>query len=118
MSAFGFKPPAAQLHRLMTEAVGHHQRGRLPDAERLYREVLSIDARHPDALHLLGLLAHQSGQNEIANQLIAQAIAIRPNDAAFHVNLSQVQRALQQPQNAAQSLRRATQLEPSLAEAW
>ena len=42
-------------------AVQHHQAGRLSQAEQLYRQILAQMPNHPDALHLLGVVAHQAG---------------------------------------------------------
>src|SRR6185295_12413710 len=75
---------------LLAAAIGHHDGGRLDEAEALYREVLVLDAEHPDALHRLGVLAHQRGLNEEGAELIRQAISITPDVAAFHANLGWV----------------------------
>jgi Tfp pilus assembly protein PilF len=40
----------------------HQQSGRLHEAEAGYREILEREPRHPDALHLLGVIAQQQGQ--------------------------------------------------------
>lgn len=53
----------------------HHQAGRLAEAEGLYRQVLGAAPGHPDALHLLGVLAGQVGKAEAGVGLIRQAIA-------------------------------------------
>lgn len=87
------RPPQSIVVRL-TEAVAHHQAGRLAEAERLYRAVLAADAAQPDAVHLLGLLAHQRGQHEEALRLISRALRIAPTLAAAHNNLGNVLRAL------------------------
>ena len=41
---------------------------------RLYREILTIDPRQLDSLHLLGVIAHQRGRPKDAVDLIGQAI--------------------------------------------
>lgn len=43
----------------LTAAVEHHQRGRLPEAAAIYRQVLAVDPDHADANHLLGVIAFQ-----------------------------------------------------------
>src|SRR5947209_963658 len=50
-----------ELARL--EAIGreHHRAGRLAPAEACYRRILAVEPANVTALHLLGLLAHQSG---------------------------------------------------------
>jgi Tfp pilus assembly protein PilF len=47
-------------------AVAFHQRGKLTEAERLYRDILKVAPGHFDALHLLGILKHQQNQNSEA----------------------------------------------------
>jgi protein O-GlcNAc transferase len=60
-------------------AMKHHQAGNLAEAERLYRLILQEDPPHGDALHLLGVLQHQSGRNAAAVELIQSAIAQNSN---------------------------------------
>ena len=48
------------LRELFATAVQHHRAGRLHDAEALYRRILATDSNHPDSLHMLGVLAHQT----------------------------------------------------------
>ena len=109
--------PSPATIRAMQQAVGHHQAGRLAEAERIYRSVLQGDPRDADALQLLGLLRHQAGDNQQAVELISRAVAIRP-EAVFYVNLAQAQRALGRIQDAIASCRLAVQKSPRLAEGW
>ena len=53
-------PAAPQLQLKLKEAVAFHQRGKLADAERIYREILQRQPKHFDALHLLGVIAAQT----------------------------------------------------------
>ncbi len=62
-------------------AVQHHQGGRVPQAEQLYRQILQVDPQHVGALHLLGLLCHQVGRSELAIEYIGQALRIQPEFA-------------------------------------
>ena len=50
------------IQRAMQVAIEHHQAGRLAEAEGIYRQVLARFPDHTDALHLLGVLAGQTGQ--------------------------------------------------------
>lgn len=78
------------MQSTIDSALGHHQAGRLREAEAGYRAALREQPDHPDALHLLGVLLHQQGQYDQAMQLIRQAIALRPGTAQFHDNLALV----------------------------
>src|SRR4051812_34850404 len=68
-------PPARQL---IDTAIAHHRAGRLAEAELIYRQILEQDADQPDALHLLGLIAHQVGRSDVAEPLIRRAIELAP----------------------------------------
>ena len=102
-----------QIHRAMQQAVAAHQAGRLDVAEKTYRDVLRVDKRNADALHLLGVLAHQSGRDQESADLISKAIMIRPQ-AEFFVNLSQAYKGLGRNQESAEACRRALQLNPNI----
>ena len=68
-------------------ALQHHTAGRLSDAESIYNQILQSDPDQPVALHLLGVIAHQVGNNDIAVDLITKALAIKPDFAEAHSNL-------------------------------
>jgi Tfp pilus assembly protein PilF len=91
-------------------AMAHHQAGRLAAAEQGYRQVLSADPRQPDALHMLGVLAYQTGKNEAAAALIGQAIALHDNAPAYHSNLGLVLKDLGRLDAAADAFRQAIAL--------
>jgi Flp pilus assembly protein TadD len=79
---------ANSADQLLHQAVAHHQRGQLAEAERIYQQVLLIQPNQPDALHLLGVLAMQANQFSQAVPLIQRAIAVHPVAGAFHFDLS------------------------------
>lgn len=91
------------IQAAFTAALGNHQAGRLSEAERLYLQILKIDPRHADALHFLGVLAHQTGRNALAVDLIGRAIAQNGRVPAFHNNLGNALKALGKLQEAAAS---------------
>jgi len=99
------------------DALRHHQAGRLQDAERLYRQVLAIDGRHADSLHLLGVVAYQSGRPESAIELIGRALKLAKDVPFYHSNLGNALRACGRLDEAARHYRRALQLKPDYAEA-
>ncbi len=93
-------------------AVAHHQAGRLETAEGLYRQVLQVEPDHAEAINLLGVIAGQKGEHQAAADKIAQAIAINPAKADFHVNLAEAYRGLKRFPEAIACCRRALELAP------
>jgi protein O-GlcNAc transferase len=93
-------------------AMDLHQAGQLAQAEQLYRQILRGNPRHPDALHLLGLIAHQAGQHETAIGTMSQAIAIDGAQPFYHGNLGEAYRALGRTAEARACYERALQLDP------
>ena len=66
------------IPQLIKIGIAHHQAGRLNQAESIYQSILKEQPGHPDALHLLGVIAHQVGKSEIAVDLIEKAIRKDP----------------------------------------
>lgn len=64
----------ATIHDLLLDGMAKHQAGLHSEAERMYQEVLARNRQHPDALHLLGLVAHQTGKGRDGVELIRRAI--------------------------------------------
>ena len=98
-------------------AVQHHQAGRLPEAEAIYRQVLIDQPQHADALHLSGMAAYQSGRHEEAIALIRQAIASAPSTVLFHANLGAIYHGLKRWAEAAACYRQVLTLDSNQTEA-
>ena len=64
----------ASINEAVALAIEHQKAGRLQEAEALYRQILQVHPHHPDALHLLGMVAYQVGKYEIALDFVSQAI--------------------------------------------
>lgn len=101
----------------LNEAVRAHQAGRLDAAEAGYRHLLATEPNHPDALHLLGLLCHQRGDQVEAKRLVAAALAVAPRVAAYHITLAAIFLAEGDPAAAVAASERALALNPKLSAA-
>ena len=101
-----------RIQEVFTAALGHHQAGRLNEAERLYQQILQADPHHADALHFLGVLAHQIGRHDMAVDLIGRAIAQNGRVPAFHNNLGNALKAQGKLQEAAASYSEALSHKP------
>ncbi len=107
----------ASIDEALSAAVRHHESGRLSDAEQMYRQILAVQPHQPDALHLLGVVALQNGQSELAVDYIARAIGIQGSQAVYHHHLGRAYQALGRHDDARASLGQALRLNPDLAPA-
>ena len=95
-----------------------HQNGRLAEAREDYLRILAAEPRHADALHLLGVLAGQTGKNHMAVDCIRQSIAVRADHAESHRNLAIALKGTGRLEEAAAACRRAIELMPDYADAF
>ena len=98
---------------LIEAGLRQQRAGRLLEAKTLYEQALALQPRHPDALHLAGVVALQGGEAERAVALIQQAIEIQPDHPGFHANLAQAYLAQQRVADARTAFLHAATLDPS-----
>jgi tetratricopeptide (TPR) repeat protein len=100
------------VNRAVNEAVVHHKAGRISEAERLYRQVLAVNPKHADALHLLGVISQQGGRNDVALDLIGKAIALNDRVADYHCNIGSAHCGLGRWEEGIAHYNRAIALDP------
>ena len=99
------------------QAIALHRAGRLDQAEAIYRRILKADPDNAEALHLLGVIAGQRGDNDECVGLIERAIAHEPDVAKYHANLGIALAALRRFDQAIASYRRVLEIDPADADA-
>ena len=105
----------AETETLMRSGVAHHVEGRLGEAQSVYLEVLQRQPEHAGALHLLGLIAFQSGEADKAVDLFDHAIAVRPDFPEAYDNRGTALYALGRYEDAVASYDRSIALKPGQA---
>lgn len=100
----------------LSEALQHHEAGRLGKAQALYRGILAQDPDDADSLHLLGLITAEQGNPAAGAALIERAMAIAPGRAPYHNNLALSYRLLGRGEDAVREYRAAVALRPQSAE--
>jgi len=100
------------LQNLYSSALNHHTHGRLTEAESLYKQVLQLQPRHADALHMLGVVHYQTNRAELAVYHIEQALAINPRHLEYLNHYGLALRAANQPDAAIKSFQQAALLQP------
>ena len=105
------------LDQALDLGVKHHTAGELAEAEKVYNQILEADPNQPQALHFLGMIAQQLGQNQKAVYFIEKAISVQPDFAEAHSNLGNALRGLGRQEEAVANYEKATILQPNYAEA-
>jgi tetratricopeptide (TPR) repeat protein len=109
--------PDSRLSQAVREGLAQHRAGRLLEAAKSYQQAHRENPRDADALFLLGALARQTGRNDAAIGLIAEAVKLRPGNSGFHAALAQAQVMRGDAAGAEFECRRALELNPKLAAA-
>lgn len=78
-----FALPSATLR----DGLSKHQQGQVDAAESCYRDVLRWDPQNADALHLLGMLLLEKGQNNDSETLLRSAVASSSTDGTLRNSL-------------------------------
>jgi protein O-GlcNAc transferase len=103
--------------QLYQAALEHHRAGRVEEAQRAYRQLLMLEPRHSDALHMLGIIEQQAGHHQRGFELIRAAIEIDASPAEFHYNLGNSLLHLNRIADAAEAFAAAVARNPHLFEA-
>jgi tetratricopeptide (TPR) repeat protein len=99
------------------EGLNHHRAGRLAQAVAAYEQVLALQPDQPDALHYLGVIASQQGDQQKSVDLITRAISRNPTAPKYHNNLGVALRELGRLEEARKSFERAVELNPDFHDA-
>jgi tetratricopeptide (TPR) repeat protein len=102
---------ARQATTLLESGLRQIQQGQLDQAHSSCQRVLELAPRHPDALHLLGIIDLQRRDHAGAAEKIRQAIAIRSDNPAYHANLAHAYAGLQRLPEALAAFERGGQLD-------
>jgi len=100
------------VQQQLESGVSHHQAGRFPEAEAIYRQILSRHPNHVGAMILLGGLAVRTGRLDPAIELLRHAIRCEPRYADAHYNLAIALQAKGQLDDAIVAFRQAIRLRP------
>ena len=106
------KADQSKLQNKLEHAIRHHSAGRLQKARQLYHKVLKINSGHNDALHMLGLLTHQLGDNDAAIRLLNKALQQGPESAELLTNLGNALQASGKNEEAITSFKSALKINP------
>jgi predicted O-linked N-acetylglucosamine transferase (SPINDLY family) len=112
------RPPYVSGLSVLQDAIALHQQGLLSHAEDLYKTILQSEPSNSSALHLLGVIALQTGQHKLAVELIDKAIEVNPNEASYYSNRGVALKELKLFDAAIISFGKAISLNPIYADAY
>ncbi|MDA8600447.1 tetratricopeptide repeat protein [Burkholderiaceae bacterium] len=107
-----------KIVQIFQQGLSSHQRGQLLQAKAAYEQVLGKQPKHFDALHMLGVIAFQTKNLTLADELIGKAIEINPNVASAYSNRGNALQALKRLDDALASYGAAIALKPDYADAF
>ncbi len=100
------------VQELFKKALALHQQGDLAQAEVLYHQILAINPRHDETLHLLGLVRFSEKKFEESAELISKALEIDPKFATAQYNLGRAYEEMFKVEEAEAAFRKAIALQP------
>ena len=107
----------ANLNAKFQLALAQHQSGELNRAATIYEQILKVNPRHVDALHLLGVIAAQQNDPARAVTLIGKALKMDPSHSTAHFNRASALKQLGRLDAALAGYDAAIALQPDHAEA-
>ena len=102
------------LQQAMQQASELQAQGQLQQSEAILRQILNLQPNFAPALHLLGVIAHQCGQYDLAIELVGKAVAINDRVPLFQANLGEMYRMQGRIDEAIIHGERAVALDPSM----
>ena len=102
----------------LQKAIGFHQTGKLRQAELVCQQILQIHPWNVNTLHLLGVIAYQVENFEIAGDLIGQAIEVEPNQSSFFFSLGLVLKKQGKLAESVNAYYKVLEIDPNNADAY
>jgi tetratricopeptide (TPR) repeat protein len=101
------------IPQVMQKAMTHHRNNELQEAFDTYMDVIDVQPKHFDALHLAGVVLVQVGHYDKALHLLDRAKAITSNNHELQYNRANALFGLDRYKEALQGYSRAIELRPN-----
>ncbi|BAK75713.1 TPR domain/sulfotransferase domain protein [Pseudogulbenkiania sp. NH8B] len=111
-------PGNMSIQEALTRAYAHWNAGQAEQAEILAQRVLAAWPGQPDALHLLGLMAHAYGNLDLAISHLRQACLAPRAPAVYSSNLAEMYRQKGMLPEGEEAAQRAVAMDPTLVSGW
>lgn len=100
------------LNALYIQGLKSYQSHDLTGAEKAFREILSINPRHAESMHMMAAIGFEVGRLDMAEELMQIALSEDPNNADFWFTLGNIYAKQNRMEQAVQTYSKATQLNP------
>lgn len=101
------------INDVLRMALEYHQKGDIETAKFLYEKILEADTNHPDALHLLGVIAYQNKEYENSVNKIEHALKFKTSDAGYYINLGLAYNELGKEEESMKYFKKSLEIDPS-----
>lgn len=102
---------------LYKQAVDFYQNGNLADAERILRQVLSLNPHHGHSLNMMAIIALDVQRYDIAEELSQAAVTAQNSNPAFYFTLARILNRQDKKEDAVLNYRKAISLKPDYMDA-
>ena len=110
--------PPVNVNARFQRAISLYQANQLQESEKTCQQILKDCPQHAEALHLLGVIAYQVGENKIAVGLITQAIEMDSNIYVFFNSLGNALQKQGRLEESIQAYQKATHFQPNYADVY
>lgn len=100
------------LNALYIEGLKSYQKNDLTGAEKAFREILSINPRHAESMHMMAAIGYDVGRYDMAEELMGIALSEDPNNADFWFTLGNIYAKQNRLEDALQTYSKATKINP------
>ena len=112
---YGLGNHRGKLHSKFETGLKHHAAGNLQKARQFYLKVLKSDPRHNGALHMLGLLANQTGSAAAAIKYLGQALEDNRDSPELFTNFGNALQSNGRLEEAINAFQNAIRINPAFA---
>ena len=107
-----------KISKKIALATQYYQSGNTYEAEKLFREILSINSKDANSLHMLGCIYKDRGQLEKAIELMKASISVDASNPISLLNLGKTFILAGQHATACQVFNQSLHINPHVSETW
>jgi len=112
------RSPKLNFQKWFNQAIYFHQKGRLREAESIYKKMIAADTKDPAVFCNLGIICKNSSRLKEALEHFEEALELEKNDPIIYSNIGNLYRAIGSPQKALQFTLRSVELDKNSSDIY